>query len=135
MSEGPNVPPFDRARVVRMYEYLASAGELYLIEVREDGIWRAVGDVTLAQDTLPIVIGERAFRGRGIGGRVLDLLIGRARELGWGHLEAKHIFTYNEASRRLFTGRGFQWTEAGVDAEGRAFDRYRLQLRHSASAE
>lgn len=48
MSEGPDALAFDRARVVRMYECLASAGELYLIEVRDEGIWRAVGDVTLA---------------------------------------------------------------------------------------
>ena len=129
MSEGPDAVPFDRARIVRMYEHLASVGELYMIEVRDETGWRTVGDVTLAQDTVPIVIGEKNYRGRGLGGRVLDLLIDRTLALGWEHLEAKQIFSYNEASRRLFSSRGFQQSESGVDAQGRPFERYHLQLR------
>jgi len=128
MSEGAGASPFDRPRVVRMYEHLASVGELYMIEVLEASGWRTVGDVTLAHDTLPIVIGEARYRGRGLGGRVLDLLIARARGLGWVQLEAKHIFTYNAASRRLFQRRGFRRIESGVDAQGRPFERYRLLL-------
>lgn len=129
MSEGTGALPFDRERVARMYLHLASVGELYMIEVRDETSWRTVGDVTLAQDTLPIVIGETNYRGRGLGGRVLDLLIGRAKALGWDHLQAKHVFTYNEPSRRLFSSRGFRPTERGVDAHGRHFVRYRLQLQ------
>lgn len=128
MSEGPGASPFDRPRVARMYEHLSSVGELYMIEVFEASGWRTVGDVTLAHDTLPIVIGEARYRGRGLGSRVLDLLIARARGLGWVQLEAKRIFTYNAASRRLFSSRGFRRIESGVDTQGPPFERYRLLL-------
>ena len=128
MSEGSDAVPFDRLRVERMYAYLARIGELYMIEVREDSQWRTIGDVTLAKDTLPIVIGEAEYRGRGIGGRVLDLLIARARALGWSSLHLKHIYTYNERSRRLFLSRGFTLVASGVDGHGRPSERYRLEL-------
>ncbi len=129
MSEGPAAQPFDRRRVERMYEVLGSTGELYMIEVPEGDVWRAIGDATLARDTLPIVIGESRYRGKGIGGRVLDLLIGRARELGWSCLEVKHVYAYNEASRRLFLSRCFVQMGTGVEGRDTAYGRYRLDLR------
>ncbi len=128
MSEGPAAEPFDRQRVERMYAVLGELGELYVIEVPEGDVWRAIGDATLARDTLPIVIGERRYRGKGIGGRVLDLLIGRARQLGWPRLEVKHVYAYNEASRRLFLSRGFVQAGTGVEGVDTAYERYRLEL-------
>lgn len=128
LSEGPGTPPFDRKRVLRMYQILDRIGELYMIEVREGERWVPVGDVTLARDTLPIVIGERAYRHRGIGSRALGLLVGRARDLGFPSLEAKHIWEWNHASRRLFERCGFRAVATGEEPDGTRYVRYRLTL-------
>lgn len=129
-SEAPGTKPFSHERVQRMYHYLRTHGELYIIEVLDDGHWHPIGDVTLAPDTMPIVIGERSWRSRGVGSRVLTLLIRRARELGWESLQAKHIWTHNIRSQRLFLRHGFRRVESGVDDNGQSFDRYVLDLTH-----
>ena len=127
-SEGPGTPPFDRERVLRMYRFLESIGELFMIEVRSDSGWVLVGDVTLAPATLPIVIGEKAYRHQGVATRVLTLLIQRAKERGLSSLQAKHIWIENVASRRLFARAGFEEVEVGTDTQGRSFVRMRLPL-------
>jgi RimJ/RimL family protein N-acetyltransferase len=127
-SQAPGTPPMERERVERMYRYQASKGEFYIIEVAVDGRWHPIGDVGLEPDTMPIVIGDAAWRSRGIGRRVLRLLIRRAESLGWPSLQAKYIWPENERSRRLFVGAGFRLTETGVDEHGALYERYRLDL-------
>ena len=138
LSQRPGTAPLSRDRVARMYKYLAEHGDFYIIEVREKrhGIfWRSIGDVMLARDTLPIVIGDPAFRRRGIGRRVLALLITRARTLGWPTLQAKEIWSFNEGSRRLFQSAGFVLAATGVDQGGQPYERYRLDLRQPENLE
>lgn len=127
-SEGADAQPFSPERIRSMYRILNQIGEVYLIEVQQDGRWKRIGDVTLAPHTLPIVIGEAEWRSRGVGIRVLKLMIGRARELGWASLAAKNIWNDNAPSRRLFESVGFRLVESGVDATGRPFGRYVLNL-------
>ncbi len=127
-SEGADVAPFSAERVRKMYRILSELGELYLIEVQAGGQWRRIGDVTLAPHTLPIVIGEAEWRSRGVGSRVLRLLIDRARDLGWTSLTAKNIWLDNVRSRRLFESMGFHLVESGVDATGRACGSFVLEL-------
>ena len=62
--------PYDRDTVRRMFEVTSRKGEVYLIEVRDHGRWRVVGDAMLLEDAVPIVIGDPAYRSRGIGGEV-----------------------------------------------------------------
>ncbi len=120
--------PFGRDRVQRMYEVLSARGEAFVVEVRDGDSWRAVGDASLLPDALPIVIGDASWRGRGLGRRVLLLLIARARALGWPELVAHCIYDDNVPSRRLFEGCGFRPADRGVD-DGRPWTRYRLRLR------
>jgi RimJ/RimL family protein N-acetyltransferase len=120
--------PFGRDRVQRMYEALSPRGEAFIVEVRESGGFRAVGDASLLPDALPIVIGDASWRGRGLGRRVLLLLIARARALGWPELVAHCIYDDNVPSRRLFEGCGFRPVDRGVDG-GRPWTRYRLRLQ------
>ncbi len=127
-SEGADAQPFSAERVRNMYRILNEIGELYLIEVQQNGQWTRIGDVTLAPHTLPIVIGDARWRSRGVGSRVLRLLIGRARELGWTSLTAKNIWMDNVRSLRLFESVGFRQVESGVDAAGRPYGRYVLVL-------
>lgn len=98
-------------RLKRMYEYLDAHGELYFIEIREEGRWTPIGDVTFWPDDLPIVIGDPACRGRGIGRKVILALIGRARALGWKRLKVGEIYDFNEGSRRCFEACGFRPVE------------------------
>ena len=51
----------------RMCRYLNRVGELYFIEVLENGQYVAVGDVTVKPENPPIAIWFPACRGRGIG--------------------------------------------------------------------
>ena len=56
---------------------------------------------------MPIVIGESAFRGRGIGRKVIAALIQRGRTLGYDYLEVGDIYDWNEGSRRCVESVGF----------------------------
>lgn len=116
--------PYTMQKLDRMYRYLDSHGELYFIEMLESGNWLPIGDVTLWQDGMPIVIGLRECWGRGIGHRVVRALVDRGRTLGWRWMSAGEIYNYNIRSQRCFEGLGFLACEK--TERGR---RYRLDLR------
>ena len=100
--------PYTMPRLKGMYEYLNNAGELYFIEVLENGTYKPIGDVTFWQEDMPIVIGDPNYRGKGIGRRVIQSLIRRGRMLGFDHLEVGEIYDWNEGSRRCFESVGFR---------------------------
>ena len=106
LVDGPDSPTYDRDRVAAMYDALGAQGELYLVERLTSVGWLAVGDVTLAPDTLPIVLAP-GHRRKGIGRRVVLRLAERARELGWSELQVREVLRGNTGSHRLFTGLGF----------------------------
>ncbi|HGQ9766650.1 TPA: N-acetyltransferase family protein, partial [Streptococcus pneumoniae] len=89
------------------------------IEVKEKGEWFPIGDITLSQDNLPIVIGNSAYQHRGLGKKILSALIELARVKGWKELRVKEIYTYNHASSRCFKSLGF--VENGATEKGRSF--------------
>ena len=91
-----------------MYRYLNNAGELYFIEALENGTYKPIGDVTFWQEDMPIVIGDRNYRGRKIGRRVVSALVQRGIALGYDYLEVGEIYDWNESSRRCFESVGFQ---------------------------
>lgn len=111
--------PYSWEKLERMYRYLDQHGELYFIEVWEDGSFRPVGDVCFSKDDLPIVIGEKAYRGRGLGRKVISALIQRGRDLRYGTLRVKEIYEYNTASRKCFESLGFH--VGGKTAKGNSF--------------
>lgn len=100
--------PYTMERLGRMYRYLNNAGELYFIEVLENGTYKPIGDVTFWQEDMPIVIGDRNYRGKKIGRKVVSALVKRGKELGYDHLEIGEIYGWNEGSRRCFESVGFQ---------------------------
>lgn len=99
--------------------FLFGSAELFWIEVKEKGEWFPIGDITLSQDNLPIVIGNSAYQHRGLGKKILSALIELARVKGWKELRVKEIYTYNHASRRCFKSLGF--VENGATEKGRSF--------------
>ena len=100
--------PYTMERLGGMYRYLNTAGELYFIEALENGTYKPIGDVTFWQEDMPIVIGDRNYRGRKIGRRVVSALVKRGVALGYDHLEVGEIYDWNEGSRRCFESVGFQ---------------------------
>ena len=79
-------------RLKGMYEYLNNAGELYFIEVLENGTYKPIGDVTFWQEDMPIVIGDPAYRGKGIARKGISALIERGKSLGYDHLVVGEIY-------------------------------------------
>jgi RimJ/RimL family protein N-acetyltransferase len=102
-----NRNPYTVERLEGMYRYLNNAGELYFIEVLENGIYKPIGDVTFWQEDMPIVIGDPNYRGKKIGRRVILSLIQRGKMLGYDRLEVGEIYNWNVGSRRCFESVGF----------------------------
>ena len=83
--------PYTIERLGGMYRYLNNAGELYFIEVLGNGTYKPIGDVTFWQEDMPIVIGDPAYRGKGIGRKVISALIERGKFLGFDQLAVGEI--------------------------------------------
>ena len=56
---------------------------------------------------MPIVIGDPAYRGKGIGRKVISALIEHGKSLGYDHLAVGEIYDWNVGSRRCFESVGF----------------------------
>ena len=103
-----NRTPYTPEQLERMYAYLDAHGELYFIEALTGGVYTPIFDVAFFHDDMPIVIGDKRYRGRGIGGRVITALVMRGRALGYGWLRVGEIYDHNAASRRCFQSAGFR---------------------------
>jgi ribosomal protein S18 acetylase RimI-like enzyme len=64
--------------------------------------------VTLAKDTMPIVIGEPSFRRKGIAKAVILSLVNVARTLKWEKITLKEVFRDNQSSQKLYEACGFK---------------------------
>ncbi len=100
--------PYTYEKLEKMYEYLNSQGELYIIEIFKAGDYTPIGDVTFWQKDMPIVIGDKNYRGKQIGRKVISSLIERGRKLGYPKLYVNEIYDFNIASRKCFESLGFQ---------------------------
>lgn len=99
--------PYSQETLTCMYGYLNKQGELYFIEVLEDGAYRPIGDVCFWKDDMPIVIGEKSYRGKGIATKVIEALVERGKALGYDSLRVNEIYDFNIASRKCFEKKGF----------------------------
>lgn len=98
----------DLAYVRRMCEYLDREGELYYIEAKENGVFRAIGDVTVKQENPPIAIWEEKYRGRGVGSAVMRAVIARLEELGFRKITGSEVFVWNVPSQKMHEKLGFR---------------------------
>ena len=111
--------PYSPEKLNAMYSYLERHGNLFWIEFREKGEWLPIGDVTLSQENLPIVIGNPTYQHQRLGRKVLKTLIDLARKKGWKQLKVQEIYTFNRISRRCFESLGF--VESGTTENGVSF--------------
>ncbi len=100
--------PYDLDKLKRMYNHLNNHGELYYIEILENNVFIPIGDVTFCQYDMPIVIGDKKYRNKGIGKLVLQTLIARAKELKMTKLNVKEIYKFNKQSQKTFESLGFK---------------------------
>lgn len=119
LVDGPNAVIYTEQKLKNMYEYLNRHGELYFIEVLEKDHFRAIGDVTLSYNNLPIVIADKSYHNKGIGKMVLTALILRAIELNFTTLNINEIYTYNLSSQKLFESVGF--IENAITKHGKSY--------------
>lgn len=103
-----NSEPYDIEKLNRMYSYLDKHGELYYIEIKINDEYILVGDVAFSKTDMPIVIGDKEYRGKGIGKKVVAKLVEHGKELGYGELFIKEIYSYNIGSQKLFESVGFR---------------------------
>jgi len=105
-SEGAADKIYNIENVIWMHNYLNSIGELYYIETYEESEWKAIGDVTLSEENTSITIGSENNWGKGIGKKVINTLLNRARKIELEKITIS-IFKYNERSKGLFKSLGF----------------------------
>lgn len=106
-----NKEPYTLDRLNRMYGYLATNGECYFIEIFEDEQFIPIGDVTLFADDFAISIGDKQYWNKGIGTKVLQRMVERAREVGLEEILVEEIYDWNTGSRKLFEKCGFEAVE------------------------
>lgn len=107
-SEGITEGVYDMNVINRMYEFLSNIGELYFIEILEDNQWKPIGDATLSEKNMPIVIGDESYWGKGFGSKIIKVLIERAKFIGLSKITIPAIYVYNERSQNLFKSMGFK---------------------------
>lgn len=118
-SEGVKDKVYDIEQINCMYKYLSGIGELYLIEILEKEEWKAIGDVTLSEENMPIVIGEEKYWGFGIGKKVIKKLLERGKKIGLSRTKVE-IYKYNDRSKNLFISLGF--TKVSEDEKSYKFE-------------
>lgn len=91
-----------------MCEYLDRIGELYFIEVLEDGSYVSIGDITVKPENPPIAIWDAEHRGCGIGKSAMQAVIDRLQALGYDKITGSEVFKWNTASQKLHESLGFQ---------------------------
>jgi len=114
---------YDMEQLSRMYSYLDKHGDLYFIEVLEGDKYIPIGDMTFSSEDMPIAIGNKSYRGKGIGKKVVKALVDRGKQLGYASLKVREIYKYNIGSQKLFESVGFQKYE-----ETKKGYRYKLDL-------
>lgn len=87
--------------------YLSDAGELYYIEVKENGCYRPIGDVTIKDENPPIAIWLEEYRGKGIGTMVMRAVIYRLKSLGYLKIQGSTVYKWNIPSQKMHEKLGF----------------------------
>ncbi len=126
-SEGPATMPYGPEIIRRMNGKLSELGETYIIEVKENGAWKPIGDASITKDKTPITIGAEEYWNRGIGTRVLDMLIRRARDIHIKKLFVSGIYEYNQRSMHVYSKLGFKET-GRVNENGYELVKMELEL-------
>lgn len=109
--------PYDIKLLKQMYHYLSNIGECYYIKFCDHGQWKLVGDISLYEGKIAIVICHE-YQNRHIGRAAIKAIAERAKEVKFKQIEAE-IYPFNKQSQSAFQSMGF--TKVGEEL-------YRLEL-------
>lgn len=126
-SEGINVSGYNEMTIRRMYNDLNNKGTVFIIEIM-DKHWKPVGDITLSPTTVPIIIGEDKYVGKGIAKRAMKLLLKISKYNDYKEIKVSKVFDYNINSQKLFESLGFEKSELITGSKGELYFRYHLKL-------
>ena len=97
---------YDLDRLKRMYNYLSKNGECYYIKIFENGRSHLVGDISLCNGEIGMVVCKE-YQNRHIGRRAVRAILERAKEIGLDEVGAE-IYAFNSQSKRMFLSVGFE---------------------------
>ena len=123
-SEGitdPNIR-LDEDWVALKLNSLSKSGELYFIEVLEENAYIPIGDVTLQENNPPIEIGVAKYRGIGIGTKVMQCLVKRAKEIGIKKIYNTGCYEDNFASQKMLENAGFVLVEHDKEKRRKVYE-------------
>ncbi|QYA45727.1 GNAT family N-acetyltransferase [Macrococcoides bohemicum] len=126
-SEGINVLGYDEMTIRRMYNDLNDKGTVFIIEIL-DKHWKPIGDITLSPTTVPIIIGEDKYVGKGIAKRAMMLLLKIAKYNDYKEIKVSKVFDYNINSQKLFESLGFEKSELIIGSKDELYYQYHLKL-------
>lgn len=97
---------YDLERLKKMYKYLSKNGECYYIKLFENGRYYLIGDISLCNGEISVVI-SKEFQNRHLGRKAVLSILKRASEVGLKEVKAK-IFDFNLQSKKMFLALGFE---------------------------
>lgn len=97
---------YDLGLLTGMYSYLSTKGECYYLQLTENGKSVIVGDISLWDGNIAIVV-SKPYQNRHLGRKAIMRMLDRAREIGWTEVKAE-IYDFNAQSRTCFTSVGFR---------------------------
>ena len=98
-----------------MCDYLSMNGDLYYIEAKEGDQYIPIGDVTIKSENPPIAIWKDFYRGKGIGKKVMRVVIEQLKEKGETRITRSCIYKWNHPSKRMHDSLGFHLVEETED--------------------
>lgn len=97
---------YDVEKLSRMYRYLSQKGECYYLKFFENGRYHLVGDISLCNEEISIVICKE-YQNRHLGRKAVTTLLSRAKEIGLPQVNAT-IYSFNAQSKKMFLAVGFK---------------------------
>lgn len=96
---------YDLPKLKAMYNYLCRNGECYYIKYKDNGKWRLIGDISLYNGEIAIVI-DKQWQNRHLGRQCVRALLERAKHIGLRQIRAT-IYPFNVQSQKMFLSVGF----------------------------
>lgn len=97
---------YDKEKLSKMYRYLNKNGEVYYIKFKDNGRYKLIGDVSLWNNTMAIVI-RKEYQNKHIGRAVVKTILNRARKIGKKEIIVE-IYSFNKQSQKMFLSVGFK---------------------------
>lgn len=100
---------YSKEQTQQMYEWQKQNGELYYIELMNNGKRKIIGDVWLNTDDFAIVI-DPTYQQHGFGKEIVQFFLKELRNEGKDRMKVAEVYPWNVGSNKLFQRLGFEET-------------------------